>query len=272
MNIKDIIEGYRHFKENSAVTDESRSLIDDYQVMINWLNKFCELNELRDCLCHACDWLTIQCVLSRNLKFKDISKGLWSTSGVQDCYHLIKEYNRVFSYGPEAWAPIFKQLCDHVNHLSNKPACYLYCWHCAINNMDGIEKLFLSYYNQANKLLLCKTDEELMKVLNEKQELDKETREVQCPKRQPTDRLSANALFSGYLNASTPDELNDSIIRVQQDYNSGRLCKDDYIIALSYLNCKGELMSVYEKNPPDAKVESSMGIEVLDGDKLMQSL
>ena len=165
MKYLDLLDAYRRFKENSAVADEKRNIVQDYEVMVSWLRENHEDNRLFVTLYGGITYLAVKTILERKINMKDLSGGRWDTNAVHELYNILKHLNAVRQSGDKngfmVWFTRFFQLVGSIE--VEFPACALYCWQCYTEK----DSLLYTYHRDVNMLLRCKTDEEVIKVLEE---------------------------------------------------------------------------------------------------------
>lgn len=174
--LKDLINGYKRFKFNSAIASTERNLAADFGIMFKrlWSSEaFKEADgseyQLRRVFTLDCCYLTVQAALDRGIRFKDLDIE-WSYEAVQNCYHLIKSITnikRAVPYDKNAFAVQLTRLFglllgEDEYQLSEKPACQLYCIQCAMKDLEFMRLFFKNAHKAASDVINATTDEKIL--------------------------------------------------------------------------------------------------------------
>lgn len=203
MDYSKILESYRRFRSNSALTDSSRNLLDDYVTIERWLYENIDTSTsygeyIRLCLIGDAQYMTVNAAVRRNVRFKELAPiGSWNGLTVKDTCRLMDTIvNASLSGDAYAWKVQSSRLYDVLLYeLKDSPAMKLYLIQAWLDKDSTARKLYTGWKKVTDSLLACKTDEEVEATLSRQFEKPDKKKATLDPDGEPVEELDGDTRY-----------------------------------------------------------------------------
>lgn len=148
----------------TRIEQEEGKLGDFYLILIEWLRKNCEDENLRHRLMVYMRMRTVKVIIEHDLNCKFMAKGKWNSDAVKVCYQKLRELNKAeadmgFNTQPsKRVVSLTTEFVEYAEKYSMMPIMQLY-FYVAFCQRESGRKL-LDYYCNNNLESMFKEDED----------------------------------------------------------------------------------------------------------------